>query len=176
MAFADLVTDLTALVPDATERHRVATALGHSAGLMVSRELAGLPAGQRQDELANGWRRYLGVMTRGGPFVVWLEDLHWADAEVVQLIDRLTLEAEMPLLVVGTARPELAARGGVRPGGDRFFLTLDALDAEAARVLARHAGSSDATGVERAGTPLVIELARARSLGVGRDVPSRSTG
>jgi len=139
----------------------------------VSRELGGLPAGQRQDEIVNGWRRYLGVMTRTGPLILWIEDLHWADAEVVQLIDRLTLAAELPLLVVATARPELAARGAVRPGGDRFFLTLDALDAESARSLARRAGSPDPTGVERAeGNPLfVIELARARSLGVQRDVP-----
>jgi class 3 adenylate cyclase/tetratricopeptide (TPR) repeat protein len=168
-----LAAELTTLLPDATERQRVATVLGHSAGLMVSRELAGLPAGQRQDEIVNGWRRYLGVMTRTRPLVLWIEDLHWADAEVVQLIDRLTLGAELPLLVVATARPELAARGGVRPGGDRFFLTLDALDAESARSLARRAGSPDPTGVERAeGNPLfVIELARARSLGVQRDVP-----
>jgi class 3 adenylate cyclase/tetratricopeptide (TPR) repeat protein len=173
MSFVDLVADLTPLLPDATERHRVATALGHSAGLTVSRELAGLPAGQRQDELVNGWRRYLGMMTRAGPLILWLEDLHWADGEVVQLLDRLTLGVELPVLVVATARPELAAQGGVRPGGDRVFLALDALDDEAARALARQAGSRDASGIERAeGNPLfVIELARARSLGIGRDVP-----
>ena len=117
-----LAAALTALLPDVIERHRVATALGHSAGLMVSPDLAGLPVGQRQDEIVNGWRRYLGVLTRAGPVVVWIEDLHWADGEVVQLLDRLTLGAEMPLLVVATARPELAAHGGLRPGGDRFFL------------------------------------------------------
>ena len=156
----------------------MATALGHSAGLMVSRELAGLPVGQRQDEIVNGWRRYLGVLTRAGPVVVWIEDLHWADGEVVQLLDRLTLGAEMPLLVVATARPELAAQGGLRPGGDRFFLTLDALDDGTARALARHAGSADASGIERAeGNPLyVIELARARSLGIARDVPLTLNG
>jgi tetratricopeptide (TPR) repeat protein len=84
----------------------------------------------------------------------------------------------MPVLVVATARPELAAQGGVRPGGDRFFLTLDALDRQVARTLARHAGSSDASGIERAeGNPLfVIELARARSLGIGRDVPLTLNG
>jgi len=173
-----LAAGLTALLPDVTERHRVATALGHSAGLMVSRELAGLPVGQRQDEIVNGWRRYLGVLTRAGPVVVWIEDLHWADGEVVQLLDRLTLGAEMPLLVVATARPELAAQGGLRPGGDRFFLTLDALDDGTARALARHAGSADASGIERAeGNPLyVIELARARSLGIARDVPLTLNG
>jgi tetratricopeptide (TPR) repeat protein len=178
MSIEALAADLTALLPDVTERHRVATVLGHSAGLMVSRELAGLPVGQRQDEIVNGWRRYLGVLTRAGPVVVWIEDLHWADGEVVQLIDRLTLGAEMPLLVVATARPELAAQGGLRPGGDRFFLTLDALDDGTARALARHAGSADASGIERAeGNPLyVIELARARSLGIARPVPLTLNG
>ena len=84
----------------------------------------------------------------------------------------------MPLLVVATARPELAAQGGLRPGGDRFFLTLDALDDGTARALARHAGSADATGIERAeGNPLyVIELARARSLGIARDVAAHAAG
>ena len=62
-----LAASLTTLLPDVTERHRVATALGHSAGIMVSRELAGLPAGQRQDEIVNGWRRYLGVLTARDP-------------------------------------------------------------------------------------------------------------
>ena len=173
-----LAAGLAALLPDVTERHRVATALGHSAGLVVSRELAGLPVGQRQDEIVNGWRRYLGALTRAGPVVVWIEDLHWADGEVVQLLDRLTLGAAMPLLVVATARPELAAQGGLRPGGDRFFLALDALDDGTARMLARHAGSGDASGIERAeGNPLyVIELARARSLGVARDVPLTLNG
>jgi hypothetical protein len=178
MSMEDLAAGLAGLLPDATERHRVATALGHSAGLMVSRELAGLPAGQRQDEIVNGWRRYLGVLTRAGPVLMWIDDLHWADGEVVQLLDRLTLGAEMPLLVVATARPELAAQGGLRPGGDRFFLTLDALDDGTARALARHAGSADAAGIERAeGNPLyVIELARARSLGIARDVPLTLAG
>src|SRR5262245_27866492 len=173
LSFEDLVAGLEGRIPDATERHRVATALGHSAGLTVSRELAGLPAGQRQDEIVNGWRRYLGALSRAGPIALWIEDLHWADGEVVQLIDRLTLGADLPVLVVATARPELAARGGVRPGGDRFFIALDALDDEAARALAHHAGSHDASGIERAeGNPLfVIELARARSLGIGRDLP-----
>jgi class 3 adenylate cyclase/tetratricopeptide (TPR) repeat protein len=174
----DLAVGLTGLLPDATERHRVATALGHSAGLTVSRELAGLPAGQRQDEIVNGWRRYLGMLTRAGSVVMWIDDLHWADGEVVQLLDRLTLGAEIPVLVVATARPELSAQGGLRPGGDRFFLTLDALDEGAARSLARHAGSADASGIERAeGNPLfVIELARARALGIERHVPLTLNG
>jgi class 3 adenylate cyclase/tetratricopeptide (TPR) repeat protein len=161
------------LFADAAERGRVVTALAHSAGMLVDPELAALPAGQRQDEIANGWRRYLGALVREGPLLLWVEDLHWAEGEVVRLLDRLTLGAEIPVLVVGTARPEFATQGGMRPGGDRFFVTLDALDAAAARSLARHVAGVDLQGIERAeGNPLfILEVARARSLGSARDVP-----
>jgi class 3 adenylate cyclase len=173
-----LAAYLAGLFPDATERHRVSTALSHSAGLLVSAELATLPAGQRQDEIANGWRRYLGAVARDGPILLWVEDLHWAEAELVLLLDRVTFGAEMPVLVVGTARPEFGEHAGLRPGGDRVFVTLDALDRDAARLLARSAGGLGASALERAeGNPLfIIELARARSLGSGPDVPMTLQG
>src|SRR5262249_47368825 len=139
----------------ATERRQVFAALAHSAGVLVSQELAALPTGQRQDEVANGWRRYCGALAREGPLLLWLEDLHWADGEVVRLLDRLTLGVESPLLIVGTARPEFMAQGELHLGGDRFFVTLDPLDAAAAESLARHAGRADTRGIERAeGNPL----------------------
>jgi len=61
--------------------------------------------------------------------VLWIEDLHWADPEVVRFVDRLTAGATAAVLIVATARPELIDRAGLRPGGDRFFLELGALDA-----------------------------------------------
>ena len=162
----DLTGSVARLFDDATERDRVVTAVSHSAGLSVSRELASLPSGQRQDEVANAWRRYLTALARARPVVLWIDDLHWAEAEVVQLLDRLTLGLDVPLLVVGTARPEFALQGGMRPGGDRFFIALDALDDAAARALADAAGGRGMPGLERAGgNPLfIVELARAQSL------------
>jgi len=163
----DLTDSVARLFDDATERERVVTAVAHSAGLSVSRELASLPSGQRQDEVANAWRRYFAALARTRPVVLWIDDLHWADAEVVQLLDRLTLGLDLPLLVVGTARPEFATQGGMRPGGDRFFVALDALDEAASHELANAAGGAGMPGLERAGgNPLfIVELARARSLG-----------
>ena len=163
----DLTGSVARLFDDATERNRVVTAVAHSAGLSVSRELASLPSGQRQDEVANAWRRYLAALARTRPVVLWIEDLHWAEAEIVQLLDRLTLSLDLPLLVVGTARPEFATQGGMRPGGDRFFVALDALDEAASRALADAAGGAGMPGLERAGgNPLfIVELARARSVG-----------
>jgi hypothetical protein len=38
------------------------------------------------------------------------EDLHWADAESVALFGRLAVSADLPLLLVGTFRPEGVAR------------------------------------------------------------------
>ena len=57
--------------------------------------------GMNQDEVANAWRRYLAALARTRLVVLWVEDLHWAEAEVVQLLDRLTLGLDLPLLVIG---------------------------------------------------------------------------
>jgi class 3 adenylate cyclase/tetratricopeptide (TPR) repeat protein len=164
---------LGGLFPDALERHRVFSALAHSAGLVVGPGLAALPAAERQDEIENGWRRYLAALARSEPLILWADDLHFAEREVVHLLDRLTRGASMPVLIVATVRPEFGARAALPPGGNRLFVTLDALHAAEAQSLARHAGSAAPAGLERAeGNPLfIIELARARSLDVAGDVP-----
>lgn len=168
-----LAARLEDLVDDPVERRRVLPALAHSAGLGTSADLTTLSTAERRDELTNSWRRYLAALARDRPVVVWIEDLHWAEPELVSLLDRLTLAAAIPLLVVATARPELAERAGIRPGGDRFFVELDGLGVPEAQALARHAGSPDDLDIERAeGNPLfIIELARARVSDPGAAVP-----
>src|SRR5205823_336850 len=52
-----LAEQLARLFVDPLERRRVSAALSHSAGLRRNIELAALPGGQSQDEIANGWRR-----------------------------------------------------------------------------------------------------------------------
>ncbi|HKX06728.1 MAG TPA: AAA family ATPase [Stellaceae bacterium] len=168
-----LARRLVGLFPDVLERDRVFTALAHSAGLILSHELTRLPIGQRQDEIENGWRRYFSALARDRPIVLWLDDVHWAEPEIVRLFDRLTLGAGMAVLAVATARPEFATQSGLRAGGDRFFIGLDALTASDARALARSAGSTEPAGIERAeGNPLfIIELARARTVSATPEVP-----
>ena len=41
-----------------------------------------------------------------GPVLLLLEDLHWADAETIELFGRLATVAGLPALLVGTFRPE----------------------------------------------------------------------
>jgi hypothetical protein len=75
------------------------------------------------------------------PLVLVLEDLHWADDALLAFVRHLVEEASgVPLLVVATARPELADRslGWGRDPRDRTAVVgLDPLsDADTARLIA----------------------------------------
>jgi class 3 adenylate cyclase len=139
------------LFDDRAERDRVAAVLTHSAGLLTSEALSAMVPTERADEIANGWRRYLAALARGGSLVAWIEDVHWADPAVVRLIDRVTKGSDR-LLVVATARPEFSEAAGLRPSGDRFFIELAGLEAAAASSLAQSAGSTDDLALARADT------------------------
>jgi class 3 adenylate cyclase/tetratricopeptide (TPR) repeat protein len=70
--------------------------------------------GDRRNEAFSAWRRFLEGLAEERPLVVVFEDLHWADESLLDFIDELVdWVTEVPLLVVGTARPELLER---RPG------------------------------------------------------------
>ncbi len=64
-----------------------------------------------QAELHWGVRRLLELLAELSPLVVVFEDLHWAEETLLELV-RFVVDgdAQIPLLVVGTARPELAER------------------------------------------------------------------
>ena len=168
-----LDADVAARFPDPEERRRVLAALTHSAGMRATPELRSLGPTEREDEIVNGWRRYLAAVSEDKPVLVWIDDIHWAESEHVRLLDRITTTGAGRLLIVATARPEFAARAGLRPGGDRFFVELDALDAEGARELGRHAGAPPEVDLSRAeGNALfIIELVRSRATGADRAVP-----
>jgi class 3 adenylate cyclase/tetratricopeptide (TPR) repeat protein len=159
-----LLDRLTELFPERWERDRIAAALMHSAGVPGAPQPLPSNPIELQDEVLNGWKRYLSALARRSPVLVWIEDLHWAEPQLLRLVDRLTVGLESPLLVLGTARPELAGTTTLRPGPDRIFIELEPLTSAAADELAQQAGALGAASVERAaGNPLfIIELARSR--------------
>jgi len=60
------------------------------------------------------WRRFVEAIAERGPAVLVFEDLHWADDGLLDFLDdAVDWLRGVPLLVVGTARPELLER---RPG------------------------------------------------------------
>ena len=118
-----------------------------------------------QEELFAAWRRFIGSLV-DDPVVLVIEDLHWADAALVAFLASLA-DAPMrgPLLLLVTARPEVAERHPTwlgRATGDEV-LQLVSLDDGAIRAMVEEAlaGVSEAlveTVLDRAGgSPLYAE-------------------
>ena len=91
------------------------------------RPLAGLaeerPASPEEGFAA--WRRFLEALAEERPLVLVFEDLHWADDALLDFVDQLVDRATgVPLLVLGTARPELLQRRSGWGGGKPNALTV----------------------------------------------------
>lgn len=92
------------------------------------RALVGLAgAGLGGSTAQSAWRRFLEALAEQGPTVLFLEDLHWADDGLLDFVDDLVeWLRDVPLLVVGTARPELLERrpawGGGKPNATTISL------------------------------------------------------
>ncbi len=60
------------------------------------------------------WSRFLVAEAARAPLVVAIDDLHWADQAMLDFLDHLAEQAyDAPILLIGTARPELF---DLRPG------------------------------------------------------------
>jgi class 3 adenylate cyclase/tetratricopeptide (TPR) repeat protein len=94
------------------------------------RPLMGLEAGSelspdRRGEAFAAWRRFLEALAAHRPLVVVFEDLHFADDGLLDFVDYLVDWASgVPMLVVGTARPELLSRRPGWGGGKANVVTL----------------------------------------------------
>ena len=95
---------LDKVLPEGSEREwfrqRLLPLLGIEASSSAERE-----------ELFTAWRRFLELVADERPTVLVFEDLHWADEAMLAFLEHLADLAEgVPLLLVGTARPELFER------------------------------------------------------------------
>jgi predicted ATPase/class 3 adenylate cyclase len=84
-----------------------------------------------QGELHWGLRRLFELMAATMPLVLIVEDLHWAEPTLLELLEPLVRETEgAPIMVLGTARPELAemSPGIVAEQERRRIVNLRALD------------------------------------------------
>jgi class 3 adenylate cyclase/tetratricopeptide (TPR) repeat protein len=71
-------------------------------------------AAARAGEPFDAWRRFLEALADQRPVVLVFEDLHWADGALLDFVDELVDRVgDVPLFVLGTARPELLES---RPG------------------------------------------------------------
>lgn len=93
------------------------------------------------EDIAWALRRFLAAVASGDLCVVVLEDLHWAEATLLDVIEHLAASARhTPLLLVGTARPELVERRPTWGAGrlDATNLALGPLGPEESDELVRN--------------------------------------
>src|SRR5438105_1942284 len=100
--------------------------LGLTLGLDVAGDLHPLAA---RDRLYGAWISFLESLTREQPLVLLVEDIHWAEDPLLDLLERLARDVDGPLLLVATARPDFAdLRAGWATGRmDAETLWLDPL-------------------------------------------------
>jgi DNA-binding SARP family transcriptional activator len=100
-------------------------------------------------------RRLLEALGRHQPVLLLLDDVHWAEPALADLVDYLAERAEAPMLVLCLARPELE-----RPLGD--VLRLGPVQPDEARAIATRTAELDDALRERVvaaaeGNPLYLE-------------------
>ena len=127
-----------------------------------------MPVGGDRGEVFAAWRQFFEALAEHRPLVLVFEDLHWADDGLLDFVDYLAEWAgQVPLLLVGTGRPELLARrpgwGGGKP--DAVTLSLAPLsDKDTARLIGLlcgrtvlDAGQQGLLLAQAAGNPLFAE-------------------
>jgi class 3 adenylate cyclase/tetratricopeptide (TPR) repeat protein len=98
--------------------------LGLALGLDVARDLHPLVA---RDRFQDAWVQLVGELAADRPVVLLIEDIHWAEDLLLDLLERLVSDTSGPFLLLATARPEVLEH---RPGwGARAPSTAIALEA-----------------------------------------------
>jgi DNA-binding CsgD family transcriptional regulator len=123
------------------------------------------------DELARAALELVRYLVGHGSGVIVFEDLHWADPESLGLFQRLAVAPDLPVLLVGTYRPEDLDRGhvtdllaAIERRRDVAHVTLDRLSVDEVRTLIAAARETDvpyATAAElhrrTGGNPFFVE-------------------
>jgi predicted ATPase/class 3 adenylate cyclase len=111
-------------------------------------------------ELFWGVRKLLEALARERPVVLVVEDVHWAETTLLDLVDHVLGAAEdVPLLVLCAARPEVMERRDARQGALIELVPLS--DAESALVIENLLGEA---GLPAAAQRRVVESAEGNPL------------
>jgi class 3 adenylate cyclase len=110
------------LVEDAS---RTTAALVSTIGLRPDDDpLAALDPRSLYRELLTAWRALLASLARQTPVVVVVEDIHWADPTMLDVLDELAERVDGPILFLCPSRPDLLRSRPDWGGGRRSFASL----------------------------------------------------
>src|SRR4029079_11623871 len=99
-----------------------ATVLTASIGLAQADTPRGAHELRAETQLA--WRSFFSALAAHAPTIVVVEDVQWADAAVLELLEDVADHAAGTLFLLCTARPELTAKRPTWGGGRRSFTGL----------------------------------------------------
>ncbi|HLA25069.1 MAG TPA: adenylate/guanylate cyclase domain-containing protein [bacterium] len=110
-----------------TDADRVAQALGFLIGLVFpGSEVAGFDPKSAREEAFAAWRRYIVARAAAQPLVLVVEDVHWADEGLLDLLDYTMARLhETPALLLCLARLELLERRPQWGAGLRNAATIN---------------------------------------------------
>jgi class 3 adenylate cyclase/tetratricopeptide (TPR) repeat protein len=157
--------DLDDALAGANERDAVTVRLAAALGTAGAAATA--------EEIAWAFRRLLETLARDRLVVVVLDDIHWAEPTMLDLVEHVaSLARDAALVLLCTARPDLydARPGWASPRPAATTLTLDALGPEQAAALARELGVESEADLVRIveasdGNPLFVQ----QLIAVGRE-------
>jgi class 3 adenylate cyclase len=170
-----LVGDLPEkLVPD---RKRTVEALAITMGLPQSSNPQRDSHASYRD-LVDSWRSLIASMAQDSPLIFVIEDLHWADEALLDVLAELADRLTAPVMFLATARPELLQARSDWGGGRRSYssVSIDPLTpAESSELLESFLGAAEITDELRElvlgkaeGNPFFMEEILRHSIDEGR--------
>ncbi|MDP9185212.1 MAG: AAA family ATPase, partial [Actinomycetota bacterium] len=129
------------LTPDVSaDPARATAALAYTIGLQdPDVSFADLDPKDVRTEVHAAWRSFFTALGTSGPVVVVIEDIHWADPSLLDLLEELTDRVRGPVLFLCPSRPDLTATRPGWGGGRRntSSVALDPLTADESHELIR---------------------------------------
>lgn len=128
---ASIAGPLAAIGLNVDEIALTAAALGTSANLPIPGDpLVGLEPEAVFEQMARAWPRLVTGLARTWPLAILIEDIHWADEQMLSMLELLAGRSQGPVLIVATARPEFVeSHPGFGAGQDVSVVALRPLTA-----------------------------------------------